>query len=172
MAILLGWRLCPRCGAGLDRSAMPARVSCPVCAFVAYANPKPCVCALVVDGDGRLLLTRRGVEPFRGLWDTPGGFVEEGEHPHEALRRELLEETGLVVEPGAFVGVWMDTYGSAGDAESTFNLYYEAGIVSGVPRADDDVAEIGWFSADALPVRDELAFTTVADALAAWAARR
>ena len=139
-----------------------------MCAFVAYANPKPCVCALVVDGEGRLLLTRRGVEPFQGLWDTPGGFVEEGEHPDEALRRELLEETGLVVEPSTFVGAWMDAYGSAGDAESTLNLYYEVRVVSGVPHADDDVAEIGWFAVDALPARDELAFTTVADALAAW----
>ena len=168
MAVLHGWRLCPRCGADLDLAETPARVSCPVCGFVGYANPKPCVCALVVDGEGRLLLTRRAVEPFAGLWDTPGGFVEEGEHPHDALRRELAEETGLVVEPGAFVGVWMDTYGDADDADSTLNLYYEVGVVSGDPRPDDDVAELRWFPADGLPGREELAFTTVAAALDAW----
>lgn len=168
MAVLHGWRLCPRCGAELDLGLAPARAACPVCGFVAYANPKPTACAIVLDGDGRILLARRAGEPFKDCWDTPGGFVEEGEHPLDALRRELLEETGLEVEPGAFVGVWMDRYGDAPDAESTLNLYWEATVLSGAPRPADDVAELAWFHPDELPGRDELAFSTVADALATW----
>jgi ADP-ribose pyrophosphatase YjhB (NUDIX family) len=168
MAVLHGWRLCPRCGAALDLGHVPGRVSCPACGFVAYANPKPCVSGLVVDREGRLLLTRRAIEPYKGLWDAPGGFIEEGEHPHAALRRELFEETGLVVEPGDLVGIWMDTYGDEADAQSTLNLYIEARVVSGEPRAADDVAELGWFARDALPAGAELAFTTVSAALAAW----
>ena len=143
-----------------------------MCGFVAHANPKPCACALIVDDGGRLLLARRAVEPFKDCWDTPGGFVEEGEHPLDALRRELLEETGLVVEPGEFVGVWMDHYGDAPDAESTLNLYWEAQVVSGVAQAADDVAELAWFAPDELPEPARLAFSTVGDALAAWRARQ
>jgi ADP-ribose pyrophosphatase YjhB (NUDIX family) len=134
MGVLHGWRLCPRCGAELDVALAPDRVSCPLCALVVYANPKPAVCALLVDESGRLMLARRAVEPFAGYWDLPGGFVEEGEHPLAALRRELLEETGLEIEPGAFVGIWMDTYGDAADAQSTLNLYWEARIVSGMMK--------------------------------------
>src|SRR5262245_26214655 len=93
MAVLHGWRLCPRDGAELDLSDLPRRVSCPVCGFVAYANPKPAAVGLITDEQGRLLLVKRAIEPFKGCWDAPGGFVEEGEHPLDAVRRELLEET-------------------------------------------------------------------------------
>ena len=60
--------------------------------------------ALAYDADGRLLLIRRGNEPGRGLWSVPGGRVEPGESDAEAVVREMAEETGLVVEPGALVG--------------------------------------------------------------------
>lgn len=168
MGLLDGWRHCPRCAARLEREA--GSVHCPGCGFLAYANPAPTVCAIVVDGEGRLLLGRRAGEPFAGMWDTPGGFVEEGEHPLDALRRELREETGLEVEPGRFVGVWMDAYGDAPGATSTLNLYWEARVVGGEPRAADDVAELAWFAAHELPGPGELAFSTVGDALAVWRA--
>src|SRR5262249_9987500 len=53
---------------------------------------------------GRLLLIRRGHDPGRGLWSIPGGRVESGETDHEAVIRELREETGLDVVPGALAG--------------------------------------------------------------------
>jgi 8-oxo-dGTP diphosphatase len=54
--------------------------------------------------DGALLLIRRGHAPSRGRWSLPGGRVEPGETAHEALVREIAEETGLVVEVGELVG--------------------------------------------------------------------
>lgn len=57
------------------------------------------------DGGGRLLLIRRGREPGAGLWSIPGGKVEQGESDHEALTREMREETGLVVAVGDHVGM-------------------------------------------------------------------
>ena len=61
-----------------------------------------------MERDGRLLLGRRAYDPSVGLWDLPGGFLEENEHPLDALVRELKEETGLDVEAQRFVGVWME----------------------------------------------------------------
>ncbi|MEJ2208913.1 MAG: NUDIX hydrolase [Anaerolineae bacterium] len=55
--------------------------------------------AIILDG-GRIVLVRRGKEPWRGLWTFPGGAVELGEPIREAVAREALEETGLVVEVG------------------------------------------------------------------------
>jgi 8-oxo-dGTP diphosphatase len=63
-----------------------------------------CVGAVVHDAAGRLLLVRRGRDPHRGRWSLPGGRVEAGESPEQAIEREVLEETGLVVRAGAPVG--------------------------------------------------------------------
>jgi 8-oxo-dGTP diphosphatase len=64
----------------------------------------PCVGAVVHDAEGRLLLIRRGHDPHAGLWSVPGGRIEAGESPEQALVREVREETGLDVVPGRLVG--------------------------------------------------------------------
>ena len=110
---------------------------------------------------------RRAYDPFRGRWDLPGGFLEEGEHPLEAIRRELREETGLEVEPLEFVGIWMDRYEYATHAVATLNLYWTARVVRGSPGPADDVSELAWFSADEFPAAEELAFH-IADVLRTW----
>ena len=168
MAILHGWRLCPRCGGELDRSRAPARLDCPACGFVAHANSAPTAGAIVEDEAGRILLARRAIEPFRGMWDIPGGYLDEGEHPLDGMRRELLEETGLVVEPVRFLGAFMDTYGDSPDANATLNLFWTARVVSGEPVAADDVAELRWFRPGEIPQAQELAFTLLPRVLEAW----
>jgi ADP-ribose pyrophosphatase YjhB (NUDIX family) len=167
VAILAGWRFCPRCRAELEH--LGARVECSGCGFVRYANPLPAVAALIVDEEGRLLLGRRAFEPDVGRWDTIGGFLEEGEDAFEALHREVLEETGLVVEVRGFVGAFSDRYGSGDDAPTALNLVFEARLVSGNPLPADDVSEVAWFTRDSLPTGDELAFRWIARALAQWA---
>ena len=166
MSELHGWVACPRCRAQLFGDAQ--RVECPECGFVAYANPKPTVGAVCVDEQRRVLLTLRAVEPAVGTWDLPGGFVNEHEHPLDALRRELREETGLEVEPQELLGVWTDRYGSDSTAASTLNLFWTARVVSGGAHAADDVAAVRWFHPDELPPQAELAFECVGLALAAW----
>ena len=107
---------------------------------------------------------------FHGYWDLPGGFLEEGEHPLDALRRELREETGLEVEPKSFIGIWMDRYGDAEDAHATLNLYWTARVVAGEAEAADDVSELRWFEPDSLPPAEETAFH-IAEVLAVWRAQ-
>ena len=156
MASLTGWRFCPRCAAPLEVGA--GRAECTSCGSVSYAQSAPAVAAFVV-ADGRVLLGKRATEPYAGRWDLLGGFLEEGEHPLDGLRRELLEETGLEVEPGEFIDAYLDTYGDLG--ANVLNLVFEARIAAGEMVPADDVAELRWFDLDDLPDRDMLAFTWV-----------
>jgi len=161
-----GWKHCPRCAAGLEHGY--ERVECPACGFVAHSNSETTVGALVVDGEDRLLLVRRARDPYRGTWDVPGGFLDEAEHPLDALRRELREETGLDVEPEEFAGVWLDRYGTGADAATTLNLYWTARVTGGDAVAGDDAAELGWFPRDALPPENEIGFPNVRELLRPW----
>jgi 8-oxo-dGTP diphosphatase len=161
------WRFCPVCAGEIDVED-GVRAECPACGYRTWASSKPTACAVVVDDEGRVLLARRAGTVFHGFWDLPGGFLDEGEHPLDALRRELREETGLEIEPTEYLGVWMDSYGDGPGAVATLNLVWWARVVAGEPRPADDVSELGWFGRDELPPRDELAFEVVAAVLDAW----
>jgi len=78
----------------------------------------------------------------------------------------------LTVAVGDFVGVFPDAYGTGPDAVEIVNLVWEAEIVSGEPAPADDVSELRWFTLDALPTDDELAFRWIAPMLRAWTADR
>jgi ADP-ribose pyrophosphatase YjhB (NUDIX family) len=168
VGVLAGWRFCPRCASELNH--LGGSVECPSCGLVHYANSAPAVSAFVTDREGRVLLARRAADPDAGLWDAPGGFLDEGELPEDGLRREFLEETGLDIEIGTFVGTFVDRYGDAPDAASVLNLVWEATFGAGEPVPADDVSELRWFALDALPDDSELAFTWLARCLRSWAA--
>jgi ADP-ribose pyrophosphatase YjhB (NUDIX family) len=165
VSILDGWEFCPRCAGALTRG--PNHLRCAACGETLWANSVPGVQALV-ERDGQVLLARRALEPRRGLWDFPGGFLDEHEHPLDGLRRELREETGLEIEIGELLGIWLDPY----DGRTILSLTWRARPVSGTERAADDVAELRWFAPAELPPDDEIAFPGQVAALALWRARR
>jgi ADP-ribose pyrophosphatase len=132
-----------------------------------YENSKPCASALVVR-DGRVLLSKRAVDPLKGHWDVPGGFLEAGEDPEAGAVRELLEETGLRIQTRGLLGMWIDRYGDGPDSVFTLNIYYLADAPEGEPRAEDDVEELRWFLPAEIP--EELAFPHVRDVLDRWQA--
>ena len=155
---------CPYCAARLVPREHEGRTlpSCPDCSFVFYNNSAPCV-GVVVVRDGAVLLVKRALEPFRGYWDIPGGFLESGEPPAEGARRELREETGLEIAPTEVVGIYMDVYGE--EQEPTLNICYLATVIGGEERAGSDATETAWFALDALP--EQIAFTWEREALEA-----
>ena len=162
---------CPKCATRLELCSHHGRTlpTCPNCSFTFYNNAAPCTGVFVVRravgqelaSCHEVLLVKRGIEPFLGWWDVPGGFLESSEHPEEGAKRELLEETGLVIEPTEILGFWPDVYGP--EEEPTLNIGYLAEIIGGEMRAGDDASELAWFPLDALP--EQIAFAWERDAL-------
>ena len=97
---------------------------------------------LIVEDD-RALLVRRAQEPWRGSWELPGGFVEVGEHPAAAARREIAEELGVVVRLTGILGFYMDPR-----LDEVVEVVTFCGEVDGELELDaGEVSEARWFSA-------------------------
>jgi ADP-ribose pyrophosphatase YjhB (NUDIX family) len=160
-------RFCPLCGGTLEREAIPPdhreHPVCRGCRFIFYLNPKVVGCT-IPERDGRLLLTRRTINPSRGRWTFPGGYVDFGETVTDAAVRETLEETGLAVELTGLVGVY--TYPAA-----PVIIVYGARVMSGTlrPCVENDLLE--WMTPAEIPW-DELAFPSTRDALRDWVGAR
>lgn len=123
----------------------------------------PAVSAVVADGDGRLLLQRR---TDNQLWSVPGGAVELGESVLGALRREVLEETGLEVVADRLIGLYSSPdYVVAyddGEVRQQFSLAFACHVMGGSVRTSSETMDVQWFPAAALATLD----------LSAGAARR
>ena len=158
MAVNLGH--CGSCGTALvPFEPEPSHGRCPACGHLEFNNPIP-VAGILVVRDGKVLLTRRSIQPRRGFWAFPGGFVERGETIEEAALRETREEVGLEARITGIVG-WPYSMVEAGRVVVAFR-----GEADGEPQALSEVAEIGWFGPDEIPW-DEIAFHTTTAALRA-----
>lgn len=160
---------CSNCGsaltfgnvAGEDRE----RLACPTCGHIAYVNPRLVVTTFTITEAGEIVLIRRGIEPGKGLWAQPGGFLEVDETVNQGAIRETWEETGLLVEPGEVVGLYTRL------EASVVTIVFEARIVGGTAAPTSEAIEIVAYAPDAIPWA-ELAFRTTAWALRDWIERR
>ncbi len=91
------FKFCPMCAGPLRPVVLDGRerMACAGCGWIAFLNPPPVVCAVCYSPEGMVALIKRGVEPKKGAWCLPGGFMELGESPVEACLRELKEEAGI-----------------------------------------------------------------------------
>lgn len=149
------YQFCPIDGLPLVQTPKmhEGRKYCTSCGFVNYQNPFPCVAILITEGNN-VLLARRGIEPHKGMWDIPGGFIEVAESAEDTVVREALEETGLEVEVEQFLGSVSDVYGD--NTSYTLNFCFTAKVVGGEMKAQSDVESLQWFNFKSLP--NEMAF--------------
>ncbi len=80
--------------------------------------------------EGKVLLARHTYGGGKGKWIIPGGYLENGESPEEAMKREFLEETGVVAEPRDVIGIRC--------SEKNWYLAFRAEYISGEARSDGD----------------------------------
>jgi len=159
-------RYCPHCAHSLEEHLAfdQVRPVCPSCGFVHFRSPKVGV-SLLIEHNDRLLLIRRAVEPGRGQWCLPSGFVEWDEAPEAAATRECHEETGLVLDRVELVAAthYADDFRGPG-----IDLAYRAQIRADTLHAGDDAASARWFDLDELPAADEIAFQSHRRLVAQW----
>jgi len=137
------------------------RRTCPACGFVHFPDPK--VAAVVfIEHQERVLLVRRAMNPEKGKWALPAGYIDDGEDPRAAAAREVREETGLEVEITELINVT----GGSGTSGASIVICFAGRIVTGTAPPQDDVDQLLWVSRDApLP---ELAFASTQRLIARW----
>lgn len=155
------FKYCPKCKAELGLKSDFA--SCTQCDFTFYSNPAPATSVLFYN-DNKVLLAKRALDPMKGYWDIPGGFIDIGETAEESALREAKEETNLDTKIIKYLGSYPDVYGDTLLPTINFIFHLEALDNNySKMKAQDDVAELKWFSWDELP--QEFAFTNVKPAL-------
>ncbi len=154
---------CPHCARPDEQPLI-----CERCAWRWYANPKPAA-GVILERDASVLLLRRAVEPGLGAWDLPAGYLDPGESPEEAARRETFEESGLEVDLVRLVGVYTSR---PGNAVSSIYLARQVDPSASV-RLDGESSDFAWVpSSEVFDWLPRLAFGSMAAALSDWLAGR
>jgi ADP-ribose pyrophosphatase YjhB (NUDIX family) len=153
---------CSRCGSALVFGSIPGedreRLACQACGHIVYVNPRLVVTTFPITDSGEIVLIRRGIEPGKGAWAQPGGFLEVDETVHEAAIRETWEETGLLVQPGEIIGLYTRL------EASVVTIAFEARIVGGTAAPTPEATEVVAFAPEQVPWSG-IAFKTTTIAL-------
>ncbi|MCY3899888.1 MAG: NUDIX domain-containing protein [Caldilineaceae bacterium] len=163
------FRYCPYCASSIVEEVRfnAVRPVCSACGFVQFHDPKVAVIALVVHRR-RVLLIQRAVDPAKGKWSLPGGYMDAGEMPQEALKRELKEEVGLSVK----IGELIEIFPMVNEEEERIGIVLAfEGEPSGspdIPFVADDAQDAGWFCLGEIP--SDLAFESTETLLNNWKA--
>ncbi len=155
------FRYCPVCGADLHsvtlKAREPMRLVCAACHFIFYLDPKLAALSVVEMG-GEIVFLKRGIEPQRGKWILPGGFVDRGEEVKAAAVRETEEECGVRTRIKDLLGVY--SYPGV----MVVIVAYIAEYVSGDLIAGDETEAVKLIRPTEIPW-DDLAFQSTSDAL-------
>lgn len=124
--------------------------------YMTHRNPVPTVDAIMQKGS-KVLMIRRKKAPFEGCLALPGGYVEEGETVEHAVRREVMEEASLEIEPIEILGVYSDP--ERDPRRHTLTVVFVTIIIDGDGRAGSDAAALEWVElADVEKMKDRIAF--------------
>lgn len=154
-------KYCTHCGADVSfeipaGDALPRHV-CKRCGHIHYENPR-LVVGCVATWEGRILLCRRAIEPRRGFWTLPAGFMENGETTAEAASRETHEEAGariIIDAPFSMVSI---------AHINQVHLFYRGRLASAEHSAGDESLEVALLQPEEIPW-EEIAFRSVTHCL-------
>lgn len=163
-------KFCRNCGTAVvyrlpDDGDTRERAVCPHCGTIHYENPLNVVGTLPVTDDGRILLCKRNIEPRRGLWTLPAGFMELNETASQGAQRETDEEAGADIELGRLFSV------ISVPQVGQVHLFYLARLRSEKCYPGPETMEARLFAENEIPW-EEIAFRTVRVTLERYLADR
>jgi ADP-ribose pyrophosphatase YjhB (NUDIX family) len=141
------WIYCPQC----KEELVPGDEGCPSCPaghFTKYPTPVATATAFIRH-NGKFLTVKRNIEPHKGAWNIPGGFLMPGETAFEGLKREAREETGLEVERIEYIGSFPSIYGDTGVATIAVSYLVESSTDKVV--LSDESQEYMWCDIEEIP---------------------
>jgi 8-oxo-dGTP diphosphatase len=121
-------------------------------------NPTPTIDMIIVENSNeknRILLIKRGNDPFKGYLSLPGGFINYGEKAEDALRREAKEELSIKVEPIGILGVYSDP--NRDPRGHIMSITFITKIIDGIIKSNYDAAKYIWVDLNSIE-KMELAF--------------
>lgn len=148
------YSFCPKCGGRLyiNGSEDVNKPVCKKCGFIFYQNPIAGVAAIIIR-DKKILLGKRNGS-YHGKWCIPCGYIEWDEDVYHAVKREMEEETGLIIEPTQVYAVLSNFHNKE---QHTVGIWFMAQEVGGELAAADDLQDVDFYRYTELP---ELAFPT------------
>jgi mutator protein MutT len=154
---------CPKCGKSFTKISA-RNTQCKNCGLDYYVNPRSCNAIIIVDDRKRILFVKRAIDPSKGLWDLPGGFIDIGETAEQSVVREAKEELGVEVGDVQYLFSGYDRYEYKGLNYHTLGFVFTARIIAGEMKPLDDVGEIQYFSEEDTPWT-KLAFPVLKETL-------
>lgn len=153
---------CPSCRSRLAEREIDdkVRLACTHCTYVYWNNPLPVAAAIVPHKSGGIVLVKRGVEPRKGAWCLPAGFMEVGETPEQGAVREAGEEAKIRIEIERLV------YTFAPAKTPQVLLFFAAKEIDQTPEPGSDATEARVFPLDELPA--DIAFSSHLEAIKLW----
>lgn len=140
------FRFCPRCGSSAFSVTGTRSFRCEQCHFELYTNSAAAVAIILFNSEGKMLFSRRAIDPDKGKLDLPGGFVDPMESAEEAARREIKEELGVEVLSLRYFCSFPNEYKYSGLSVFTTDLAFFAEID---PSAEinpmDDIASVEFY---------------------------
>lgn len=153
------FHFCPYCASALVDRELEDRIRrcCTGCDFIHFKNPLPSAAGVILR-DKNILLIKRGIEPGKGHWSLPSGFIEEGETPQEGCIREVREETGLETKVKKLLDVFHVSSNFYGEVLVIVYLLEEVG---GELQAGTDAQDVRFYNKDNMPFLHVKGFTNL-----------
>ena len=166
----IAFKHCLLCGNSLKVEG-PRLLICSSCGHHHYINPAPCNGVIIENEQGEILLVKRKIDPKKGYWDFPGGFIDPDEDLEQSAKREILEELNVEIEVKSIIGTYSDLYVYQGVEIPTIGFVVSARITKGNPTPSDDISSYQYFPKNEV-LNLPLAFKSVKEGLSDYLGSR